>query len=301
MNLLFANLMGKLTFSGHEKFHCRNMWLKKGRDFLSQGKAFNDPAAVVDLGVGKNMVSSIRYWMKAFDLVDADENPTELTEYLFGEGGKDPFLEDQGTLWLLHYFLVKAEVASIYSLTFNEFRRVRNEFNRQHLLSFVNHACAIADTKTNFNEKTVTFDIGVLIKNYIRPVGKIQNIEDSNSGILIDLQLISALERDDTGGVTWYRFEVNERKDLPLEILLFAILDKWDSQQSISFNDLMTADNSPGTVFGLHRDGMFEKIEALTQMFPQQITFKQDAGIQELQFKGRKLRKKELLDEYYGN
>lgn len=32
----------KYTFSGHESFQCRHLWLKKGYDFIKQGKSFND-------------------------------------------------------------------------------------------------------------------------------------------------------------------------------------------------------------------------------------------------------------------
>lgn len=59
----------RFSFSGHESFQCRSLWLKKGYDFINSGKSFNDEDAVVILGVGKNMVASIRYWMKAFDLL----------------------------------------------------------------------------------------------------------------------------------------------------------------------------------------------------------------------------------------
>lgn len=50
----------KYTFSGHDSFQCRQLWLKKGYDYVQEGKNFNDEDAVVKLGVGKNMVSSIR-------------------------------------------------------------------------------------------------------------------------------------------------------------------------------------------------------------------------------------------------
>ena len=43
----------KYTFSGHETFQCKNMWLKKGYDFVRSGKSFNDETAVVDLGAVK--------------------------------------------------------------------------------------------------------------------------------------------------------------------------------------------------------------------------------------------------------
>jgi len=68
MNKKMEQEKTKYTFSGHESFQCKSLWLKKGYDFMSQNKDFNAADAVVDLGVGKNMVSSIRFWMKAFGL-----------------------------------------------------------------------------------------------------------------------------------------------------------------------------------------------------------------------------------------
>lgn len=61
----------KYTFSGHDSFQCRQLWLKKGYDYIQSKKSFNDEDAVVKLGVGKNMVSAIRYWMKAFNIIDS--------------------------------------------------------------------------------------------------------------------------------------------------------------------------------------------------------------------------------------
>ena len=52
--------VSKYTFSGHETFACKSLWLKKGCDFVKDGHSFNDEDAVVALGVGKNMVSSTR-------------------------------------------------------------------------------------------------------------------------------------------------------------------------------------------------------------------------------------------------
>jgi hypothetical protein len=53
----------KYSFSGHETLACRNLWLKKGYDFVTSGKKFKEEDAVVMLGVGKNMVGVIRFWM----------------------------------------------------------------------------------------------------------------------------------------------------------------------------------------------------------------------------------------------
>ena len=56
-------MVQKYTFSGHESFPCKTLWLKKGYNFVVQGRDFNAPEAVIHLGVGKNMVASIRYWL----------------------------------------------------------------------------------------------------------------------------------------------------------------------------------------------------------------------------------------------
>ena len=50
----------KYTFSGHDSFQCRQLWLKKGYDYIQSQKSFNDEDAVVKLGVGINIVSAIR-------------------------------------------------------------------------------------------------------------------------------------------------------------------------------------------------------------------------------------------------
>lgn len=82
----------KYVFSGHESFPCKQLWLKKGFDYLVHGNDFNAPDAVVRLGVGKNMVSSIRYWMKAFSLTH-DDILTDIAYYLFDDkSGVDPFM-----------------------------------------------------------------------------------------------------------------------------------------------------------------------------------------------------------------
>jgi len=120
----------RYTFSGHESFPCKTLWLKKGYDFVVQGKDFNSPEAVIELGGGKNMVASIRFWLRVFGICENDQ-PTWLGNYFFNEtGGKDKYLEDLATLWLLHFHLVFRAEATLYNWFFTDFqkdRRVRQE------------------------------------------------------------------------------------------------------------------------------------------------------------------------------
>src|SRR6056300_893632 len=54
------------AFGRHETFPLRYSWLTKGVDAIdSNPNVFTDDAATVKLGVGNNMVKSIRYWLLA--------------------------------------------------------------------------------------------------------------------------------------------------------------------------------------------------------------------------------------------
>ena len=133
--MVTANI--KYTFSGHETFACRNLWLKKGYDYVISGKKFKDEDAVVRLGVGKNMVGAIRFWLKAFNILTPDDQITEFGQRLLSNDGWDPYLEDQGTLWLLHYQLVKTNYATIYNIIFGSFRREKTLFNKDSYISYL--------------------------------------------------------------------------------------------------------------------------------------------------------------------
>ena len=128
----------RYSFAGHETFTCKHYWLKKGYDHSVADKKFNDEA-VIDLGVGKNMVNSISFWMKAFGLYEED---VVLRDLLFhSKKGYDPYLEDLGTIWLLHYMLITTNKASIYNLVFNYFRKLRIDFNVAQLVKYLESEC----------------------------------------------------------------------------------------------------------------------------------------------------------------
>jgi hypothetical protein len=234
----------KYTFSGHDSFQCRQLWLKKGYDYVQEGKSFNDEDAVVRLGLGKNMVSSIRFWLKAFDIIDNKDIPTEFGKRLFDDkNGYDPFLEDEASLWLLHYQLVKNSFASIYSIIFNEFRKEKLFFNKE---TFVNYVKRIGESNPdlNFNENTVAKDFTVFANLYKNdPESK--DVEDSFSGILSEIELLKTTGK---GKEEQFYIENMERDNLPEAVVLFTILDNFNYGNSISLNSLEFDLNSPGSI-----------------------------------------------------
>jgi len=291
----------KLQFSGHDSFVCKHLWLKKGYDYLLDNKSFSSESAVVDLGVGKNMVNSISYWLKSFGLIDEKGKPNELSQYIFGKrNGVDPYIENLGTIWLLHYKLIETNKASIYNLVFNQFRKGRSEFTREQLLTFVKRLLD-AERLKGFNANTVNNDIGVFFRTYLKPYYKESkiDIEEDFSSLLIDLDLINVHKAENAEGklVDWYKVENKVQADLPAEIVLYTILDNPGYGKSISFKDLLTSYNSPGSVFAINEEGLLSKIEIFTARY-KSITFTESAGVRELQFR-RSINKYDVLNAYY--
>lgn len=292
----------KLQFSGHDSFICKHFWLKKGYDFLQKGKrGFNDELAVVDLGVGKNMVTAISYWLKAYGITDNSNHITELGHYLFNnQNGVDPYLENFGSIWLLHYSLIKTNKASIYNLFFNEFRRDKIQFTKEQLSNFLIRQLK-SNEQNNVNTNTVNADITVFMRNYLKAAfkNKKTDIEEEFSNLFIDLQFMESYQSENAEEkkVEWYKVENDVRWDLPYQVVLFTILDNSNYGNSISFKELLSGYNSPGCVFALNDEGLYNKINQIQSKYPG-ITYTESAGVRELQFKS-KPNQWDVLNEYY--
>lgn len=219
----------RYSFSGHESFPCKSMWLKKGYDYLVNDNMFTDPDAVVKLGVGKNMVQSIRFWLKAFGL-SKDDEVTDIAKYLFDDkNGKDPYAEDNFTLWILHYLLVMTNFSSIYHLVFIDLQREKKEFDKKQLLSFIKRKCNVPEQKNVFNENTVNKDIRVFLQNYLSPTNPKTNEEYAN--LLLELGLL----RENEGKYSFNEISMGQINPL---IILFALVHIAGEDKTISFDKL---------------------------------------------------------------
>jgi len=288
-------MQNKLIFSGHESFHCRSLWLKKGYEFLSSNHKFSEPSSVVDLGVGKNMVSSINYWMNSFGLAKKDNQLSELADFILGKNGVDPYLEDNASLWLLHYHIVKENYASIYSLFFNDFRKLQIEFNKQQLDRFLQSKCI--ETNNIYNRNTIKRDIAVLLRTYLKPIKVNKNIEDFFTGLFIDLNIIEPIKKFDEEEIDWYKVVNKDRNEIPAEIILYSILSNDEYSKSISFEELSNGFNSPGNIFTITTNCLLDKINEITSEF-KGITFTDNSGIRELQLK-KNFNKWDTVKRYY--
>ena len=281
----------KYTFSGHESFPCKTLWLKKGYDFVVAGDDFNSPEAVIGLGVGKNMVASIRFWLRVFGVTENDK-PTVLADYLFNDqNGKDKYLEDIATLWLLHFNLVFSEEATLYNMFFCGVQRERTHFEREQVLTYVKMRMVEANKMTLFNANTVKKDIGVLLQNYTLP-RKAQSNEDFST-LLIDLDLI----RQSSEGKGYY-FNVDGKRKVTKEIFLYGLL-KLKKQQGDNTIPYDTIQEKIGLVFCMQDFETIEMLKQLASDYSQYFAYNDVAGIKQIQFT-KELDVKQVLDDYYG-
>jgi len=286
----------KLTFSGHDTFHCRHLWLKKGYEFIKNGSKFTNEDAVVELGVGKNMVSSIRFWMKAFNLINDKDELEDLAIKIFEDGtGWDPYLEDDATLWVLHHNLVKKGYATTYNWVFNELRKEKIEFSRKNYIDFVDRKCQLNQIKLT-SKNTLNDDFGVFAKMYLRTTSQTNDKEDTFSGILTELDMITEIKKQSE---SYYVIENKDREDIPEEIILYAILSDDRFDRSVNVRSLEIEENSISSIFAMTRTGIVSKLESMAanKKF-KYVRYNDHAGIKELQFEKR-ITPLEVLKKYY--
>ncbi len=280
----------KYLFSGHESFSCKSLWLKKGYDFVVNNHNFNNPDAVIELGVGKNMVASIRYWLRVFGICDNDQ-PTWLGNYLFNDvNGKDKFVEDLATLWLLHFHLVFNQEATLYNMFFCGYQKGHTKFTREQMATYVKLEMIDVNKQNVFNANTVKKDVAVLIQNYVLP-RKIQSNEDFSS-LLIDLDLI----RQDVEGKNYY-FNIEGKRKVMNEVFMYALLllKEKENDNTISYD---TIQDKIGLTFCMQDIETIEMLKQLAKDYSEYISYSDNAGIRMVQFT-KELDKEQVLNDYY--
>lgn len=277
----------KYTFSGHESFPCKSMWLKKGYDYLADNNKFTDSDAVVKLGVGKNMVQSIRFWLRAFGLSNDDE-VTEIARYIFDDvDGKDPYAEDNFTLLVLHYLLIVTDISSIYRLVFVDLQREKKEFDKGQLLSFIKRKCNVPEQKNVFNENTVKKDIRVLLQNYLSPINPKTNEEYAS--LLLELGIL----RENEGKYSFNEISIEQVNPL---IILFALVHIAGEDKTISFDKLQEL----SLIFCIPISSFLMVVRSLSERYSEEISYSDNSGIRNVQFL-KKIDTFEVLNRYYNN
>ena len=243
-----------MKFRGHETFFIRKGWLSKGlrkvRDcpdvFISR-----DVNPMDALGIGANMVKSLRYWLQAVGLT---EEPTAgRREQAITELGRivlehDPYIEELGTLWLLHYRLATNErIATAWYYFFNDFGLT--EFTRDDF--FVKTKNLLRIQGEEVSDRSIEDDYNCIINTYVpriksNPV-KVQ--PESNIDCPFgELGLVDIVNKR----TKKYKKSAPKKDTLHPLILLAVILDQAsDADDRIRISDIQNNPMNAGRVFNL--------------------------------------------------
>jgi hypothetical protein len=290
------------AFGRHETFALRYAWLSKGFQAIKKNShIFNDDEATVELGVGKNMVNAIRYWLLATQMIQrADKGfaATELGEKIFAENGFDPYLEDEATLWLIHWLLAtNAEQATAWYWFFNNFHKA--EFTSEEaefaLVDFVK-----THLEGSHSERTIKQEIPLLLRMYAQTKIHTQSsLDEQLDSPLQSLKLIHYLPETKT-----FRALASQRSSLPVAIVGFAVNEIFNALtvKQLPIADLMYSKEQKiavGAVFRLTESALLAKLELLVHVHPKLYEIRETAGINQLYRLTEQIDSLTFLENYY--
>ena len=292
----------QLGFGGHESFPLRHGWLKKGFDVVrGNAVALSTDEAMTQLGVGKNMLSAIRHWGLACAVFKDAENgrgiePSTFGMALLAENGWDPFLEDVGSIWLLHWKLTWAkEIAAAWNWVFKRPRG--NRFSKDLVVLELQEQARIS--RGRVSPDTIKRDVDVFVRSYVRKAAKHNHTSDEAlESPFTALGLVRPAAND-------AEFELVQgvHPSLPLAIFQAALWEyaKRDDtlHRSISLDELMYGPNSPGRVFRLSEEGLILRLHQLQMLRPDSYAVDETAGLRQLLLKGDPIDENQILNDYY--
>lgn len=278
--------MAAIRLKGHEKFHLREGWIAKGLYGVSANpRVFSGSDGTDQLGVGTNMVKSIKYWMLAMGLIkEGQKNGAELTDL-----GKmilkyDPFLEDDLSLWLLHSYIAKNNFRStVWYLFFNKCQA--EEFTKEELYTVLRKELISYAETDSFPESSLKDDIDVLLNMYSKDT-KNDDPEDKNKCPLASLKLIKK------EGDVYYRQQPDMRHFRD-EIILYELGNIFEEESSIGIDYVAEL---AANIYHLSRVAINTILDRLDNAG--YITVNRTAGLDEI-YPNKKITVKKIIEDYY--
>lgn len=288
-------------FSGHDTFHCKEQWLLKGVQITDNQNGidiFKETRAIPLLGVGKNMVRSIQHWLKAFGILNKENNISEFANLLFLTEKLDPYLENEGSLWLLQYYLCKTNHSSIFQLIFSSYfsDKATLDFSEYQILNFANRLLSDKGFK-EVAEKTFNSDFKVFIRTYVSPTKNEKTVEDDFNAPLLSLNLVSDTGRKNTANQIVYRLNRGIQESVSSQIFGYCLLNEFEGESSVSYDKIR---KTVGAYLCLSNEGLEILIDKLCDENTE-FVYKDDAGVRQLQFKDTSDKlKNNMLKAHYG-
>jgi hypothetical protein len=283
--------------SGHESFPCRYTWLPKAvRGLGADSKLFADEErAMVELGVGKNMVRSIRFWSLATGMAvvpskGADPSLTELAVALLGQRGFDPFLEDRRTLWLIHWNLSTNVQSPLLAWDYLLNRWQDPELTPSAAINALERSAVGRDDR--FSRSTLEQHFDAFLHTYVPTRGRKGDVQEDNLDCpLVELRLIikvgdREIDRSSGKREPIYVFRREEKPDITPELFVYCLNDFWQnrhgSERTLSLREVAHGHGSPGQVFKLAEEDVRTRIEDLAHSSGGLFAYTESASLQQI-------------------
>lgn len=273
----------KVSFSGHDKFDCKIDWIVKGLEAFHENHNIFEPSelenSITRLGLGVNMIKSLKHWMKNLELID------EKSLTYFGKTilEYDPYIENIDVLWILHWNLVKnKEKSTLYHRFFNKLYLFR--FSKEELLNDIDEW--LRENDINLSLNTIKSDIDVFLKMY-------NNSKENSFGLFKDLNILS-----DNKGI--YSLNTNSTAMINDQVFLYILIDYLNTfkyeNSSVSIDDLQKGEISIQKSLCMNENSFFIKINNLGKMTNGKLSYSEASGIRQI-YIHEKLDSKKILDE----
>lgn len=287
-----------VKFRAHETFFIRKGWLSKGMKYVNLSPDVfvnrnNNPMDV--LGIGANMVKSLRYWLQAVGLTmepKSGRRSQTFTDFGTLVFENDKFIEELGTLYLLHYKLVSnKEMATAWYIFFNEFNMT--EITKEDFVIAVNGY--LSKIEESVASRSIEDDFACIINTYL-PRFKVnpskvspENNIDCPFG---ELGLIDFVNRSKKT----YRKAIPPISSFDPWVVLAVIMDQAGKKMEIPLNELLTASSNIGKVFNLDAIAMLDILHRAEKK--DVIKIIRTAGLDIIQLKQR-LTFEQCVSQYY--
>lgn len=282
-------------FTGHETFPCRYTWIPKAFAALeTDPKTFADDGnAMVSLGVGKNMVRAIRFWVQAMGVAEPASGGghiiTDFGRAIFSRDGSDPFLEDIRTLWLIHWQLSTCAKEPLFAWDYMLNRWQYPEISRSMALQVFHQESQRLGRALSTVTLGQHFD--TFLHTYVPTLGQKGAIQEDNLDCpLVELELIQKIgeRKADNSGKreSLYAFRREEKPDITPELFIHCVDDFWKkhraNEMTLSFRDVSVAHGSPGQIFKLPELDIRQRLETIDVDSNGAFVYKESNYLQQL-------------------
>lgn len=277
-------------FSGHETFALRIAWIPKAAaEIVAERDPFtNADEGIVSLGLGKNMVQSLRAWIDAFQIAQKRGEQWSLTpiaDLIFGKEGLDRYGEDPGTPWVLHWLIATNRSAPFWAWECLWNRWSATEFTASEVLTAFRRQ---ADQSPKpVSPVTLKQHWEVFLQTYRPP--RHGRGEDNLDSALSVLGLIRQVgERPNEAG-KWepvYSFNTSPKQGVSQQLFAFFLHDWWNDafphEQTVPFRAVINGPHSPGRILKMQEVEIAKRLSDLAVKQSKTFTLTESASLRQI-------------------